>query len=435
MYYPNQQSARLQFYHDHALGITRLNVYAGMAAGYLIVDDVEDDMIAGTNTTGVFTAAGLSPTQILPDQSDLGAAYKYGIPLIIQDRTFVNDCHYPRDTAYFAATGATPTAKTIDVDPRWDNVLLPVTTTGGDFWFPHEYMPNENTFDPSGFNVMGRWDYGPFLIPPVPALNSVLPSPSIVPEAFMDTMIVNGTPYPFVTLQPKAYRFRILNAANDRMLNLQFYYAASNADNTVCDNTAGTAPTQNTCTEVKMVPAHPNPAFPTWPADGREGGVPDPATAGPTGSRSAAKAGSWRQPAVVPPQPVDFDYNRTSVTFGNVSEHVALHDPGGPRRRHRGLLLGPARFHPHPVQRRARAHAAVRRALRHLHGSGRTERETAARPRSRPASAPTPGPSCRSGSIPRGLRRRLSTYANLATVLPKAFADVPGSSPRHAGGL
>ncbi len=35
------QSARLMFYHDHAIGITRLNVYAGMAAGYLIHDPVE----------------------------------------------------------------------------------------------------------------------------------------------------------------------------------------------------------------------------------------------------------------------------------------------------------------------------------------------------------------------------------------------------------
>ena len=34
--YTNQQSARLMFYHDHAWGITRLNVYAGEAAGYMI---------------------------------------------------------------------------------------------------------------------------------------------------------------------------------------------------------------------------------------------------------------------------------------------------------------------------------------------------------------------------------------------------------------
>ena len=42
LYYTNQQSGRLMFYHDHAVGITRLNVYAGMAAGYLIHDPVEE---------------------------------------------------------------------------------------------------------------------------------------------------------------------------------------------------------------------------------------------------------------------------------------------------------------------------------------------------------------------------------------------------------
>ena len=44
-FYTNQQSARLMFYHDHSYGITRLNVYAGEAAGYLITDPVEDSLI------------------------------------------------------------------------------------------------------------------------------------------------------------------------------------------------------------------------------------------------------------------------------------------------------------------------------------------------------------------------------------------------------
>ena len=43
-YYTNQQSARLMFYHDHAWGITRLNVYAGEAAGYIITDDTEQKL-------------------------------------------------------------------------------------------------------------------------------------------------------------------------------------------------------------------------------------------------------------------------------------------------------------------------------------------------------------------------------------------------------
>jgi hypothetical protein len=64
-YYTNQQSARLMFYHDHAWGITRLNVYAGEAAGYLITDDVEKKLIAD---------------KVIPSDQ---------IPLIIQDRTFV----------------------------------------------------------------------------------------------------------------------------------------------------------------------------------------------------------------------------------------------------------------------------------------------------------------------------------------------------------
>ena len=46
-FYTNAQSARLQFYHDHAHGITRLNVYAGEAAGYVVTDAVEQDMING----------------------------------------------------------------------------------------------------------------------------------------------------------------------------------------------------------------------------------------------------------------------------------------------------------------------------------------------------------------------------------------------------
>ena len=44
-------------------------------------------------------------------------------------------------------------------------------------------------------------------------------------EQFNDTPIVNGVAYPKVTLEPKSYRLRILNAANDRFFNLQWYEA------------------------------------------------------------------------------------------------------------------------------------------------------------------------------------------------------------------
>src|SRR5215470_14791261 len=43
--YPNKQSARLVWYHDHAYGITRLNAYAGLASAYIITDDAEAQMI------------------------------------------------------------------------------------------------------------------------------------------------------------------------------------------------------------------------------------------------------------------------------------------------------------------------------------------------------------------------------------------------------
>ena len=81
LFYTNTHCARLMFYHDHSYGITRLNVYAGEAAGYLVTDQVEQDLINGTNNSGV--NPGL--LKVLPD---------IGIPLVIQDRTFVDACYH-----------------------------------------------------------------------------------------------------------------------------------------------------------------------------------------------------------------------------------------------------------------------------------------------------------------------------------------------------
>ena len=41
-HYPNDQRAATLWYHDHALGVTRLNVYAGLAGMYLLRDEEED---------------------------------------------------------------------------------------------------------------------------------------------------------------------------------------------------------------------------------------------------------------------------------------------------------------------------------------------------------------------------------------------------------
>jgi FtsP/CotA-like multicopper oxidase with cupredoxin domain len=314
-YYTNQQSARLLFYHDHAYGITRLNVYAGEAAGYLIVDQVEKDLIEATNFSGVFNnMTNTTPRQILPD---LGGVYHYGIPLVIQDRSFVHDASTQALQQPLPA-GYTPTPLTATVDPLWPTYVP--NAVGGDFWIGHEYMPNENIYNPSGFNDMGRWDYGPWMIPPMVVLNNELPSPTIIPEAFQDTMIVNGTPFPYLDLPATPVRFRILNACNDRFLNLQLYYAKENDSNTICK--APNSFTAAKCTEVSMVPASPvpgNPLYATWPVDGRPGGVPDPATAGPHIWQIGNEGGFLAQLADVPAQPVDFDYNRRSVTFGGVT--------------------------------------------------------------------------------------------------------------------
>jgi len=203
-YYTNQQSARLMFYHDHAYGITRLNVYAGEAAGYLLRDSAE---------------AALEANGTIPGLAD-------NIPLVIQDRTFLPD--------------ATQLASQ---DPTWPFTL---NTSRNDFWFPHVYMTNQNPADITGANPMGRWDYGPWFFPPQTSLpygpvpnplygttpqegqwNPGIPNPSLVPEGFVDTPIINGNAYPYLSIGQKAYRFRILNAANDRFLNLQLYYAST----------------------------------------------------------------------------------------------------------------------------------------------------------------------------------------------------------------
>ena len=65
-YYPMDQSARFVWYHDHAIGITRTNAYAGIASALLIIDDFEIYLVNN----------GLLPDLV-------------GIPLVIQDKTFV----------------------------------------------------------------------------------------------------------------------------------------------------------------------------------------------------------------------------------------------------------------------------------------------------------------------------------------------------------
>ena len=362
LYWSNQQSQRLMFYHDHAYGITRLNVYGGMAAGYVLHDQVEDDMIAGTNVSLAFGTGLAGP--VLPN---LGGAYQWGIPLVIQDRSFVNDASSAVNAATLTTAGYAPTSYTTTTDPLWTSAVSSTCGVaansacgGGNLWFPHEYMPNENIFDPSGVLNWGRWDYGPWLNPPTVPLNQILPSPSHVPETFADTMIVNGTAYPYVNVLAQAYRFRILSAGNDRALNLQWYVAASKnfpttpgtAGTIMCngvalDTVTNALPLQTDCTEVKMVAASNPPPTPvcaagaalngvlntglpvgctpaTWPVDGRVGGVPDPTTAGPEWIQIGNEGGILPQVAMIPAQPISFEFSRRVPTILNVNAQSLL---------------------------------------------------------------------------------------------------------------
>ena len=125
--YPNQQDACMLWYHDHALGQTRLNVYAGLAGIYLIRDDEEG-------------ALGL------PDGD-------YEVPLLIQDRTFAAD----------------------------GSLAYPVSELAGSADHP------------------GPW----------------------VPEFFGDTILVNGKVWPYLEVEPRKYRLRILNGSNARFYRLR----------------------------------------------------------------------------------------------------------------------------------------------------------------------------------------------------------------------
>ncbi len=323
-YYTNQQSARLMFYHDHSWGITRLNVYAGEAAGYLITDNTEKKLLPATtdNPTGLGLIPGAADT----------------IPLVIQDRTFVPD------PAQMAA-----------LDPTWDYTRW---GKAGDLWYHHVYMPAQNPGDMGGMSGYGRWMYGPWFWPPAtpphgpipnpyynmdpngpdgirgtaddfttplatpcdlnnpatwqyqtdpfcePALIPGTPNISVGMEQFNDTPIVNGTAYPTKTVDAKPYRLRILNAANDRFFNLQMY---------VADPTTGTnSEVALKATELAAAQLDPN-VFPT----------PDTALspAGPAWVQIGTEGGFLPAPAVIPNQPITWIIDPTRFDVGNVDQH------------------------------------------------------------------------------------------------------------------
>jgi FtsP/CotA-like multicopper oxidase with cupredoxin domain len=162
--YPNANRASTVWYHDHTLGMTRLNVYAGPAGFYLIRGGPAGDKTVRDSRTGT-TAFLPGPAPKEGDKFPSNKTY-FEIPIAIQDRAFNTDgsLFYPDSRAFF--DGATA------LDPGFipDTDLSPI------------------------------WN----------------------PEFFGNMIIVNGSTWPFLDVQQRRYRFRVLNGCQARFLILNF---------------------------------------------------------------------------------------------------------------------------------------------------------------------------------------------------------------------
>jgi len=155
--YPNNQPATTLWYHDHTLGMTRLNVYAGPAGFWLIRGGLYD-----ANLGYVAPGVGDNP---LGDYTE--------IPIVIQDRSFNADgsLFYPDNRAFFEGL-------------EFAQLQIP-------------FIPN----------------------PACGGLPSDI-SPIWQPEFFGNMMVVNGFTWPFLEVEQRRYRFRFLNGCNSRFLIL-----------------------------------------------------------------------------------------------------------------------------------------------------------------------------------------------------------------------
>jgi len=160
--YRQDQPATTLWYHDHSLGMTRLNVYAG-PAGFWLVRGGANDLLTGLPAPAPVAGQDVFSLNV-PGDSVRNSIRE--IPIVIQDRSFYDDgsLFYPDNRAFFE--GLTPEELQIPFVPESD--IAPI------------------------------WN----------------------PEAFFDTMVVNGVTWPTLEVAPALYRFRLLNGCNSRFLNL-----------------------------------------------------------------------------------------------------------------------------------------------------------------------------------------------------------------------
>lgn len=170
--YRNDQPATTLWYHDHSLGVTRLNVYAGPAGFWLVRGGVNGDANVENSLTSALNDGILpGPAPVAGDDPNFTAATRNKIreiPVVIQDRSFNADgsLFYPASRTFFDG-------------------------------FAGPYIPNSDI------------------------------SPIWNPEAFFNTMVVNGSTWPTYDVAPDRYRFRLLNGTNSRALNLAIFQGIS----------------------------------------------------------------------------------------------------------------------------------------------------------------------------------------------------------------
>ena len=177
-HYSNDQAATTLWYHDHTMGMTRLNVYAGPAGFWLIRGGAYDKPMTRQGRDGPLSPAVLpGPAPKAGDSlADLNSRDSLvrrqirEIPIVIQDRTFHEDgsLFYPEGREFFEMR-----------DPEVKGLDIP-------------FIPDPDS------------DISPFWNP----------------EAFFNTIVVNGKTWPKFEVSPAQYRFRLLNGCNSRFIDL-----------------------------------------------------------------------------------------------------------------------------------------------------------------------------------------------------------------------
>ncbi|PLX93586.1 MAG: copper oxidase [Desulfuromonas sp.] len=182
--YRNDQPATTLWYHDHTLGMTRANVYAGPAGFWLIRGGGFDKGVdSSTNKKAVLPGPAPVAADTLLALNTPGNPVRSAIreiPIVIQDRSFNTDgsLFYPDTREFF------------------DGFTGPYTP---------DYVGAEMS------DIAPAWN----------------------PEAFFNVMVVNGVSWPQMEVAPANYRLRLLNGCNSRFLNLALFVV--NDDGTLGD--------------------------------------------------------------------------------------------------------------------------------------------------------------------------------------------------------